>query len=130
MDSTEAVDVALAWQDAANTQDILRLITLSAPDIEIVGPRGSGYGHQLLKEWMARAGLTLTTRRAFARGEHVTVEQTAVWRDPATGAVTGEKTLASLFRVNDQRQVSAYARYDTLAEAFAASELDERDVAR
>jgi hypothetical protein len=130
MDSTEALVVALAWQNAANTQDIPRLMALSAPDIEIVGPRGSGYGHQLLKEWLARAGLTLTTRQTFARGGLVVVEQAAVWRDTATNAITGEKTLASLFRVNDQRQVSAYARYDTLPEAFTASGLDERDIAR
>ena len=64
MDTFTSLRVAHAWQDAANAQDIPRLLELSAPDIEIIGPRGSGFGHQLLKEWLARAGLTLTTQRA------------------------------------------------------------------
>ena len=32
--------VVAEWQDAANTQDIPRLLEFSDPDIEVVGPRG------------------------------------------------------------------------------------------
>ena len=127
MDTSTSLRVAHAWQDAANAQDIPRLLELSAPDIEIIGPRGSGFGHQLLKEWLARAGLTLTTQRAFERGQMAALEQSGVWRDLATGEVTGERTLASTFRVNDQRQVAAFARYDSLAEALASAGLDASD---
>jgi len=127
MDTSTSLRVAQAWQDAANAQDIPRLLELSVPDIEIIGPRGSGFGHQLLTEWLARAGLTLTTQRAFARGQMVALEQSGVWRDLATGAITGERTLASTFRVNDHQQVAAFARYDSLAEALAAANLSERD---
>ena len=127
MDTGEPVRVAQEWQDAVNAQDVERLLALSAPDIEIIGPRGSGYGHQLLKEWLARAGLSLTLRRAFARGQMVALEQLGVWRDSSTGAVTGERTLASTFRVNDQGQVAAFARYDSVAEALAAAGLDTSD---
>lgn len=119
--TSTSLRVAQAWQDAANAQDIPRLLELSAPNIEIIGPRGSGFGHQLLMEWLARAGLTLTTQRAFARGEMVALEQSGVWRDLATGEVRGERTLASTFRVNDQQQVAAFARYDSLAEAGLAA---------
>lgn len=130
MDTPSSLHVAQAWQDAANAQDIPRLLALSAPDIEIIGPRGSGFGHQLLKDWLARAGLTLSTQRAFARGQMVALEQSGVWRDLATGDVTGERTLASTFRVDDQQQVAAFARYDSLAEALAAADLTERDERR
>ncbi len=50
MQDTSPVAITQAWQDAANRQDIDRLVALSEPDIEIVGPRGSGHGHQLLRD--------------------------------------------------------------------------------
>ena len=37
-----SVETVQAWQNAANTQDKGRLLELSDPNIEIVGPRGSG----------------------------------------------------------------------------------------
>jgi len=40
-----------------------------------VGPRGSGYGHQLRRDWMARAGLTLEIQRTFAREKTVVMAQ-------------------------------------------------------
>jgi hypothetical protein len=127
MESPTPLSIAQAWQAAANAQDAQRLVELSAPDIEVIGPRGSGFGHHLLREWLARAGLSLTTQRAFARGQAVALEQVGVWRDLATGAVTGEKTLASTFRANDQQQVASFGRYDNLAEALAAAGLNEGD---
>jgi hypothetical protein len=127
MESSDAVCLAQAWQAAANAQDAQRLLELSAPDIEVIGPRGSGFGHQLLRDWLARAGLSLTMRRAFARGHVVALEQSGVWRDLTSGEVTGERTLASTFRLNDRQQVAAFGRYDSLAEAFAASGLSEDD---
>jgi hypothetical protein len=114
------------WQDAANTQNIDRLLELSSPNIEIVGPRGSGFGHQLLRDWMARAGLTLKTLRVFVRGEKVVVEQHGVWCSQETGEVTGEKTLASAFQVDD-RYVVKFARYDDLSTAFEATGLRQSD---
>lgn len=119
-----------AWQEAANAQDVDRLLELSAPDIEVVGPRGSGLGHQVLREWMARAGLTLTTRRAFVRGSTVVLEQHGTWRSLETGEVTGDKALASAFQVNDQHQVARFARSDSLKEALDAVGLDLGDESR
>jgi ketosteroid isomerase-like protein len=52
----DALAIAQQWQDATNTRDVERLLELSAPDIEIVGPRGSGHGHQLLRNWLGRVG--------------------------------------------------------------------------
>lgn len=132
VDQTTPAPLAIvqAWQDAANTQDTARMQALSAPDIEVVGPRGSGFGRQLLAEWLGRAGLTLTPLRAFLRDNVVVVEQRGVWRDIDRGRVTGDKVLASAFQVDDQGQVSRFARFDTLREALDAAGLTERDEVR
>lgn len=126
MSSLSPLALVLEWQDAANQQDSDRLAELSTPDIEVVGPRGSGHGRQLLREWLARAGLQLTTARAFARDDVVVLAQRGVWRSVETGAVTGERDLASRFRVDGQ-QVAQFARYDSLDLALAEAGLQEAD---
>lgn len=120
------VEIATAWQEAANAQQIEALLDLSDPTIEVAGPRGSGFGHQLLREWVGRAGLTLSTRRVFARGDVVVFEQQGVWRTLETGEVTGERALASLFQARDGRIVKV-ARFDALDAALAAAGLDALD---
>jgi hypothetical protein len=120
--------VVRAWQDAANVKDIDRLVELSDPDIEVVGPRGSGRGHRLLREWLGRAGLSLETRRVFVRGNAVVVAQHGVWRSAETGEVTGERDVASLFRVAGRR-VAYFARYDSLDDALREAGLDYGDEA-
>src|SRR5258708_22533596 len=100
MQHVDRLTIVQAWQEAANDQNIERLLELSDPNIEIVGPRGSGFGHQLLRDWIARAGLKLQTLRVFVRKEKVVVEQHGVWRSLDTGEITGEKILASAFRVD------------------------------
>ncbi len=115
-----------AWQDAANRQDSDRLVELSAPDIEVVGPPGSGHGYQLLKDWLGRAGLHLTTLRAFTHDNVVVVAQHAVWRSAETGEVTGERDLASRYRI-DGRRVVQYARYDNLDVALVEAGLHYSD---
>ncbi len=118
--------VVQAWQEAANRQDGDSLVGLSAPDVEVVGPRGSGRGHQLLRDWLARAGLTLETRRAFARGDAVVLTQRAVWRSAEAGGVAGEREVASRFRVSGGR-VAQVARHDDLGAALREAGLGESD---
>ena len=120
--------IVQAWQDAANAQDVARLLDLSDPDIEVIGPRGSGRGHQLLRDWLGRAGLRLQTRRAFARGDAVVLAQHGVWRSIETGDVIGEAAVASRFRVAGQRVVQ-FARHDSLDAALAEAGLDYSDEA-
>lgn len=120
------VPLVQSWQAAANAQDADRLQALSDPNVEIVGPRGSGFGHQLLRDWLGRAGLTLTTRRVFARGDIVVLAQHGVWRSSETGEVVGERDLASRFRVADGR-IAQFARCDRLDEALAAAGLQLSD---
>jgi hypothetical protein len=114
------------WQAAVNAQDRERLLALSASTIEIVGPRGSGYGHQLLSDWLERAGLSIEARRSFARGDSVVVEQHGTWRSPQTGAVAGAAAMASHFRAA-AGQVSYFARYDSLEAALDAAGLSAAD---
>lgn len=126
MPSENPREVVNAWLAAANAQDTERLVALSDPEIEVAGPRGSGRGSQLLRDWMGRAGLALEPLRTFARGDTVVQEQRGVWRGLASGEVTGERTLASLFRVDGPRVV-AFARYDSMDEALAAGGLSAAD---
>ena len=81
-------------------------------------------GSELLRDWIARAGLTLKTLRAFVRGDTVVVEQHGVWHSLDTGEVIGEKTLASVFQVYD-RYVVRFARYNSLNAALEAAGLDQ-----
>lgn len=126
MPQASPLAIVQAWQDAANRQDIDRLLALSAPNIEIIGPRGSGFGHQLLRDWLRRAGLHLETLRVFSRGNSVVVAQHGVWRSIETGVVTGERDIASRFRVDEARIVQ-FARFDSLEDALAEAGLSDTD---
>jgi hypothetical protein len=122
----QPVALVEAWQEAVNQQDIERLLTLSAPDIEIIGPRGAAQGHSILRDWLNRAGLSLTTQRIFARDNVVVLAQHGKWLAAETGQVIGEAAVASCFRVAHQ-QVVQVARYDDLATALEAGGLTNTD---
>ncbi len=126
MHAQAPVDVVAAWIGAANAQDADRLLALSDPNIEIVGPRGSGYGGELLRDWLTRAGLTMETLRVFARGNVVVLEQRGIWRSVETGELTGEKRLASVFQT-DGGNVTRFARFDDLMHALDAASLTVAD---
>lgn len=126
MQQEQPVVVVQSWQEAANRQDGDRLVELSDPNIEIIGPRGSGFGSQLLREWLGRAGLKLETQRIFARDQVVVVAQHGVWRSVETGEVQGEADIASRFRVADGRVIQ-FARHDRLEQALEAAGLDISD---
>lgn len=126
MTSESPVAVVQDWQAAANNKDGDRLVALSDPNIEIVGPRGSSHGSQVLAEWLERAGLTLTTLRIFAQGSAVVVEQRGVWRSPDSNDITGDRIVASSFRVESGR-VTRYARFDNLDSALRDAGLGQAD---
>jgi hypothetical protein len=119
-----ALGVVEAWQTAVNAGDLARLQAVSAPDIEVGGPRGSGRGHALLGQWLQRAGLRLVPLRWFCGADGtVVVEQEARWKggDPVR--------LASSFLVTGGL-VARFFRYDELPSALAAAGLQAGDEVR
>lgn len=120
----ETVRVVRGWQEAANRQDVAGVLARSAPDVALVGPRGEARGHEALQAWLTRAGLSLTTRQLYIRGDSIVADQRGVWRSPETGEVIGEADVATWFRVA-AGQVQFLARYDRLTEAPAAAGLGD-----
>ncbi len=126
MNGDSEAAIVQAWHQALNLGDVDRLVALSSEDVEVGGPRGSGRGAHLLREWFSRAGLRLEPRQVFHRGHSVVVEQNAEWRSPDSDAITGRQVLASAFRVQDER-VAMVIRYPDLESALAASGLSKAD---
>jgi hypothetical protein len=120
------IAIAHAWQEAANEQQIDRLLALSDPAIELVGPRGIAQGHQVLRDWLGRAGLRLGTLRTFARDAVVVLEQRGDWRSPETGEPLGEAIVATIFKVAERR-VTHLARHDSLDVALSSAGLSHAD---
>jgi hypothetical protein len=125
MKKNEALDVVKTWLSALNNRDHEGVIQASDTNIESVGPRGSGYGHQLLRDWLTHASLSLESLRTFARDNQVVVAQHAVWHSER-GEIIGGATVASYFRVKGDC-VAQYARYDSLDEALQVAELNDTD---
>ena len=111
-----ARETVLAWHTAVNAGDVERLVDLLTEDVEVGGPRGSGSGQQLLRDWFARAGVRLEPLRVFERDDLVVVEQSATWPDAPTQVV------ASAFSVRNGK-VGRVVRYATVEEALRAEGL-------
>ena len=120
-------DIVLAWLDAVNAHDADAALERTAPDVPIVGPRGTGLGREVIRAWLGHAGATFGTRAVYAGGDAVVVAQRGVWRDPAGGAALGEAEVATRFRVADG-QVAELQRYDELATALRDAGLSADDV--
>ena len=116
--------VVVAWHEALNGGEVDRLVELSHPEVEVGGPRGTGRGAQLLREWVDRANIRLEPRRVFHHADTVVVEQWAQWYSTDTGQVIGSQTVGSVFVVRDGR-VTRVVRYPDLADALDATDLDE-----
>ena len=116
--------VVEAWHEALNGGEVDRLVELSHPEVEVGGPRGTGRGAQLLREWVDRANVSLEPRRIFHHADTVVVEQWAQWRSIDTGQVIDGQTVGSVFVVRDG-QVTRVVRYPNLADALDATNLDE-----
>jgi ketosteroid isomerase-like protein len=122
--NTPELRVVEAWHEALNAGEVDHLVELSHPEVEVGGPRGTGRGAQLLREWVDRANIRLKPRRIFQHADTVVVEQWAQWRSTDTGQVIGSQTVGSVFVVRDGR-VTRVVRYPELADALDATNLDE-----
>ena len=123
---TEALQVVEAWHAALNTGDLERLISVSHPDVEIRGPRGSVRGREVLRGWLARANVRLEPGRRFGRGKTVVVEEAATWHNAEIGEKTAEATVATAFTIADGL-VAGIARHDDLEGALEDAGLDAGD---
>ena len=92
------LETVLAWHEALNTGEAERVASLSHPDVEVGGPRGSARGRQVLKDWLGRANVRLEPLRLFQGGGTVVAEEAATWRDAGTGETTGAATVATVFK--------------------------------
>jgi ketosteroid isomerase-like protein len=122
------VDVIRAWHAALNAADVDALVGLSTEDVEVGGPRGTGRGADLLRDWVARAAITLEPLRVFAREATLVVEQRATWR-LADGQQTPPQEVASVFQLRDGR-VASVIRHLDVPSALEAAGLDVSDEVR
>lgn len=118
--------VVESWQVAVNARDLEQLAALTAHDVEIIGPRGGGRGHDVLRLWLTRAGFTAVPLRWFCGSDGVVVvEQAGRWmQSEAMGA--SERIIASKFTVRGGR-VTRFERFDDLEDALAAAALTDDD---
>jgi hypothetical protein len=125
----DSLDVVHAWLAAVNSRDYDGVMNTSDENIEIVGPRGSGYGHELLREWLDHSRVTLESLRIFVRGDAVVIAQHGIWRSTENNEIIGEADVASSFLV-EQGRVVRYARYDDLDEALQKAGVEYGDEVR
>jgi hypothetical protein len=104
--------------------DLDPLVRISHPDVEVGGPRGTGNGAELLREWARRSGICLDPGRVFGGGDVMVVEQGARWRSRETAELGAGQSVASAFRVREGR-VASVVRHGGLAGALDAAGLDE-----
>ena len=132
------LEVVESWHSAVNANNVEQLCALASRDVEVVGPRGAGRGHDELRRWFRRGGLAAEPLRYFcgARGtvvveqrgrwfspEAVTVEDSGRWFIPDT---TKERVVATAFSVLAGRVVR-YQRFEQLRDALAATQLSDDD---
>jgi hypothetical protein len=123
----DVLTTVFAWHEALNTGNLNQLLVLSSPNIELCGPRGSAYGHEELRAWTARAGLSLKPLDVYVKQNTVVVEQTGEWQQD--GRTVTQSEVASVFKVVDG-QVVYLARFDTLEEAIANAQISSGDLIR
>ena len=121
-----AVETVERWHEALNAGNVDRLVALSTADVEVGGPRGSGRGSSLLREWFDRAGIRIDPLQYFSRGSTVVVEQDAAWPTTEGHEAPEPQRVASVFVVRDGRVASVF-RYPALADALHASGLTQQD---
>jgi hypothetical protein len=63
--TTPEMRTVTAWHEALNSRDVERLVGLSHPDVRVGGPRETGHGADILREWVDLAGIRLTPGRTL-----------------------------------------------------------------
>lgn len=118
---TETIKIADEWVDKVNTKDMEGMLELSDHNIELMGPRGSAVGHDILRQWAEESGIRLNTITRYARDSKVVFEQEGTWEDQ-----NGQVTVFTFMEVKNGKVVRI-SRFDTLDDAFGDSGLNEGD---
>ena len=132
------LEVVESWHSAVRMQNVDQLCMLASRDVEVIGPRGSGRGHAVVRQWFQRGGFNAEPLRYFVgtRG-HVVVEQRGRWFTPERVTIedsgcwvlpdtTSERIVASAFSVLAGRVVR-YHRFGALRDALVATSLSDDD---
>lgn len=114
------------WHEAVNLGDARAAGALCTADVEVGGPRGSGFGRDLVVEWVGHAGIRLEPVRWFCGAEAAVVEQDARWVDAENGGLTPATRLATAFRVRDGL-ISGVLRHPDAGSALVQVGLGEAD---
>lgn len=118
-----AVQTVTAWHEAVNRGDIEAAIGCCHPDVEVVGPRGTGRGHDLMRGWLSRSGIRLEPQHELSESAagRVVVEELARWTadNVPYGAPKTPTPTWCEFRVSDGC-LTRVARYDSAEKVPAA----------
>jgi hypothetical protein len=115
------IETADTWVDRLNAQDVEGVLEVSDPNIELIGPRGAGFGHDLLVQWMENTGVNLNTITRYANDHRVVYEQEAVWENQG-----GHVIVFTFMEVKDGK-VTRLERFDNIDDAFSTSGLNEEN---
>ena len=116
-----AIDTADVWVDKVNAQDVEGVLEVSDSNIELVGPRGAGFGHDLLVQWMENTGVRLHTIARYANDHSVVYEQEAVWENQ-----DGHVIVYTFMEIKNGK-ITRLERFDNIDDAFSTSGLNEEN---
>jgi ketosteroid isomerase-like protein len=121
--TTSEIATVLAWHDALNTGDLDTLVALSSDDIDVGDSHGAVQGHEALREWASKSGITAEPGRMYVHDGVVVVEQQVRYASKPDEVTT----MASAFRVVRDHVTSVF-RHHNVASALAATDLTEEDL--
>jgi len=112
--TSPASGILEAWHAAVNAGDVETAVACCSADVAVLGPRGVGHGHDLVRGWLQRSGIRLEPQGAPAeRDGRFVVRELARWTNPGPSGVPAEPTETwCVFTVADGL-VTSIARYET-----------------
>lgn len=120
---SNAVDVVQRWHEAVNGRDIEGALSLCHEDVAVGGPRGTAAGHEVMRAWLTRSGISLEPQSALDEQDgRIVVHELARWRtttDAPTQAPTDEAVPTwVVFEVRDAL-VASVVRHESADEVPA-----------
>ena len=116
---SDSVDVVSRWHAAVNDGDIAAALALCTVDVAVGGPRGDGHGHDLMRAWLQRSGISLEPQEELVeRGGRIVVHERAQWRTADAPVQAPTEAPADTWVVFEVcgGLVDAVRRYETAAD--------------